>query len=195
MDDVVELAPLIDRIIKDGLSVTVFVGLAVFLLKKFYKRPNQLQRIERKIDILAERQGIRWDAHGLTDCGTVSATKSKWPFISRFLGSITVRGAVKFIKYLIGGIHMKDYLKKLGRTKFQALLASLVVNIVSAILFMTGTLDIDGVINQWMPVINMTVATISTWVYIVVEGGIDKANVQGDKKDDSDLTIPTDTRV
>lgn len=72
---------------------------------------------------------------------------------------------------------MRSYLKKLGRTKFQALLASLIVNIASAVLFLTGTLDIDGVINQWMPIINMTIGTISTWVYIAVEGSIDKANV------------------
>ena len=71
----------------------------------------------------------------------------------------------------------RSYLKKLGRTKFQALLVSLVVNIVSAVLFFTGTLNIDEVVNQWMPIINMTVATISTWVYIAVEGSIDKASV------------------
>ncbi|MNO08624.1 hypothetical protein D3C81_2313740 [compost metagenome] len=28
-----------------------------------------------------------------------------------------------------------------------------------------------------MPIINLTVGTISTWVYILVEGGIDKAKV------------------
>ena len=72
---------------------------------------------------------------------------------------------------------MKEYLKKLGRTKFQALLASLIVNGVSAYLFLSGTLDIDGQLNTWMPIINLTVGTISTWVYILVEGGIDKARV------------------
>lgn len=71
---------------------------------------------------------------------------------------------------------MKAYLKKLGRTKFQALLVSLIVNLASAALFMTKTVDIDKVINQWMPIINMTVATVSTWVYIAVEGSVDKAN-------------------
>lgn len=70
---------------------------------------------------------------------------------------------------------MRDYLKKLGKTKFQALLVSLIVNLVSAVLFMTKTVDIDGVINNWMPIINMSVATVSTWVYIAVEGSIDKA--------------------
>lgn len=73
-------------------------------------------------------------------------------------------------------IIMKAYLKKLGRTKFQALLVSLIVNLASAALFMTKTVDIDKVINQWMPIINMTVATVSTWVYIAVEGSVDKAN-------------------
>lgn len=76
---------------------------------------------------------------------------------------------------------MKDYLKKLGRTKFQALLASLIVNGISAYLFLSGTLDIDGQLNTWMPIINLTVGTISTWVYILVEGGIDKAREQSNQ--------------
>lgn len=87
---------------------------------------------------------------------------------------------------------MKNYLKKLGRTKFQALLASLIVNGVSAYLFLSGTLEIDNVLNTWMPVINLTVGTISTWVYIVVEGGIDKANVGKEPNNDTvDFTQDT----
>jgi len=77
---------------------------------------------------------------------------------------------------------MKEYLKKLGRTKFQALLTSLVVNLVSAVLFLTGVADIDEVLNAWMPVINLTIATISTWIYIFVEGSIDKAAVEKSKE-------------
>lgn len=83
---------------------------------------------------------------------------------------------------------MKDYLKKLGRTKFQALLGSLIVNGVSAYLFLSGTLDIDSTLNTWMPIINLTVGTISTWIYIIVEGNIDKANVNA-----SQMVEPGDT--
>lgn len=87
---------------------------------------------------------------------------------------------------------MKDYLKKLGRTKFQALLASLIVNGVSAYLFLSGTLDIDGQLNTWMPIINLTVGTISTWVYILVEGGIDKVRAGKEPANDAvDFTQDT----
>lgn len=180
LDDLVELAPLIDRIIKDGVSLTVFLGIAVFFLKKYRKRrPTQLDRIERKMDILAERQGVQWDVQSLTTYSEVSATRSKSPFISRLGASITALIARLITKFRIGGKRMKEYLKKLGRTKFQALLVSLIVNVASAVLFLTGTLEIDAQVDAWMPIINMTVGTISTWVYIIVEGGIDKANVQG----------------
>lgn len=73
---------------------------------------------------------------------------------------------------------MKDYLKKLGSRKFQALLTSIVVNVVSAVLFFTGTLEIDAKVNEWMPIINMTIGTVSTWVYILVEGASDRASIQ-----------------
>ena len=86
---------------------------------------------------------------------------------------------------------MREYLKKLGRTKFQALLGSLVLNGVSAYLFLSGTLDIDGVLNTWMPIINLTVGTISTWVYIIVEGNIDKAN-GGKGSSNEEFTTSTD---
>lgn len=85
---------------------------------------------------------------------------------------------------------MKLYLKKLGSRKFQALLVSLVVNITSAVLFSMGIVDIDGVVNQWMPIINMTIGTISTWVYIWVEGSTDKASVQKEANPVDQLNIP-----
>lgn len=84
---------------------------------------------------------------------------------------------------------MREYLKKLGRTKFQALIGSLIINGVSAYLFLSGTLDIDGTLNTWMPIINLTVGTISTWVYIIVEGGIDKANAGKEQPDDFETPI------
>lgn len=85
---------------------------------------------------------------------------------------------------------MKNYLKKLGSRKFQALLTSLIINGVSAYLFINGTVEIDSVVNDYMPIINTTVATISTWVYILVEGAVDKSQ-QGGNKDDLDYTQDT----
>lgn len=197
LDDLIEIAPLLDRVIKDGVSLTVFVGIAVFFLKRWKKSkgPSQLDRIERKVDLLAERQGVQWNARDLSSYSQASATRSKSLFISRLAGCISALTVRLHTLFRIGGIRMKDYLKKLGSRKFAALLTSLIVNIVSAVLFMTGTVEIDSVINTWMPIINMTVGTVSTWVYIIVEGGIDKANAGGGKQNDDDLTVPIDERI
>ena len=72
---------------------------------------------------------------------------------------------------------MKNYLRKLGSRKFQSLLLSLIINAVSAYLFFSGVVEIDAVLDAYMPMINLIVGTISTWLYIWVEGRIDAANV------------------
>ena len=71
---------------------------------------------------------------------------------------------------------MREYLKKLGRTKFQAFLIMTFTNIATMILVFTGTIDIDDAVNKWLPAINITAQVIVTWLYVWVEGGIDKAN-------------------
>lgn len=70
---------------------------------------------------------------------------------------------------------MKNYLRKLGSRKFQSLLLSLIINAVSAYLFFSGVVEIDAVLDAYMPMINLIVGTISTWLYIWVEGKIDAA--------------------
>jgi hypothetical protein len=191
---------------RHGWSLTA-LGTAIFALLKQRKVKAQLrklipwlfaddsdirqyvqnqQRIESKIDALLEKEGIVWQSassNGTT--GKVSTRRIG--FTSSSVVKSVVRGVVRYIIYLIlkGRMTMKEYLKKLGRTKFQAFLASLIVNIASAVLFMNGTIDIDTEINRWMPVINLTITAISTWVYIVVEGGIDKAKAQGGNTDES----------
>lgn len=191
---------------RHGWSLTA-LGTAIFALLKQRKVKAQLrklipwliaddsefrqyvqnqQRIESKIDVLLEREGIVWQSAN-SNGTTGKASIGRIGFTSSLAAESVVRGVVRFIIYLIlkGRIAMKEYLKKLGRTKFQALLASLIVNIASAVLFMNGTIDIDTEINRWMPVINLTITAISTWVYIVVEGGIDKAKAQGGNSDES----------
>jgi hypothetical protein len=190
---------------RHGWSLTA-LGTAIFALLKQRKVKQQLrkvvpwlfgddsevkqyvqnqQRIERKLDLLLQKEGIDWGASSNGLMGSPSSARTGFTFSS------VVRSVVRFVIRCIiypiskGRWKMKEYLKKLGRTKFQALLVSLVVNLVSAILFINGTLDIDAAINKWVPLINLTIGTISTWVYIVVEGGIDKAKVQGGNTDES----------
>lgn len=74
---------------------------------------------------------------------------------------------------------MKEYLRKLGSRKFQAFLTATVLNVVTFILVLTGTVDLDGKVNEWMPAINLGVQTVTTFLYIWVEGSVDKANAGG----------------
>lgn len=136
------------------------------------------QRIEYKVDLLLKERGIEWHAPTLPINSKAIVQRKYKLSQSRWITSLTALFAGLFTNWRMK--KMKNYLKKLGRTKFQALIASLIVNGVSAYLFLTGTLDIDGVLNTWMPIINLTVGTISTWVYIIVEGSIDKKTVPTD---------------
>lgn len=69
---------------------------------------------------------------------------------------------------------MKEYLKKLGKTKFQAFLLVTIINLVSFIAYLTGNLKLNDQVQQWMPVINLLVQAIATAVYQIIEGSIDR---------------------
>jgi hypothetical protein len=142
-------------------------------LPQYFK--NDQDEINHKLDLIIHHLGVEgeWGGTGETYKKVEVQNLKKSSLLSQM--ALSRKGKMK----------MKEYLKKLGRTKFQALLASFVVNIVSMILFMTGTVDIDGMINVWMPMINMTTMTVSAWVYIIVEGSIDKANVKGVNTNDA----------
>lgn len=137
--------------------------------------------LERKVEWLIQQEEARgnpWNA----ESSTLKPNMAKTLYIQLQKGTFHALSTIASIPQwgikkltLRRKLSMKEYLRKLGSRKFQALLTSLIINIACAALFLTQTVDIDGVINQWMPIINMSVATISTWVYILVEGGIDKA--------------------
>jgi len=101
------------------------------------------------------------------------------------------RSVGKLMKY--GGKKMKNYLRKLGSRKFQSLLLSLIINAVSAYLFFSGVVEIDAILDAYMPMINLIVGTISTWLYIWVEGRIDAANVPPNVSQDQGIDYTQDT--
>ena len=90
---------------------------------------------------------------------------------------------------------MKEYLKKLGSRKFQSLLGALAVNGLSFYLFVTGTVEIDDIVNRWMPTINLVAGTVTTIVYIVIEGLKDKAAAENGKEQSDDFETPIEPRL
>lgn len=69
---------------------------------------------------------------------------------------------------------MKEYLKKLGKTKFQAYLIVTIINIATFILYIRGDLQADAQINAWMPLINLAAQMLATTIYQHIEGSIDR---------------------
>lgn len=69
---------------------------------------------------------------------------------------------------------IKKYLKKLGRTKFQAYLLVTIVNLILLVGHLTGHLQIDQQLDPYMPVLNLLVQALATAIYQIVEGSIDK---------------------
>lgn len=69
---------------------------------------------------------------------------------------------------------MKEYLKKLGKTKFQAYILVTIVNIATFILYLRGDLQADAQINAWMPLINLAAQMVATTIYQHIEGSIDR---------------------
>lgn len=69
---------------------------------------------------------------------------------------------------------MKTFLKKLGRTKFQAYLLTTLVNLGTLVGMWLGIVDIGSQIDGYMPAITIVVQLLATGIYQLVEGAIDK---------------------
>jgi len=192
-----------NNIVKHGLSVTTLLG-AVFLLlknpkikllikksvkktiKKWYpflfNSDSEIKPYVENQRIIMANQKLIMERMGI-ECADTSKVYSKsetsQPKKQRGQSQllVTTFSIVRYAKKLMkfGGKKMKNYLKKLGSRKFQSLLLSLIINAVSAYLFFSGTVEIDAVLDAYMPMINLIVGTVSTWLYIWVEGKIDAA--------------------
>lgn len=80
---------------------------------------------------------------------------------------------------------MKEYLKKLGRTKLQAVLLATVMNISLLVGYIFNVQDVQEKVDAWMPMVNVGIQTLLTFIYVWVEGSIDKARIQNGGFDDT----------
>jgi len=69
---------------------------------------------------------------------------------------------------------MKASLTKLGSRKFQAFLIITATNIIMLVGYLLNIDNIQTIADSWMPVINLLVQAITTMVYQIVQGGVDK---------------------
>lgn len=177
----------IQHLIKYGLNASAIALIAVGLfrlkpvrrwmnpyLPPLLRDEDDMRRIEAKIDLLLGERGLTC-ADSLIATTKSSPPKSgKWS-IWRWRASTTAPIAGHNTNSFMEASRMKTYLRKLGSRKFQSFLIITITNIAMLIGYILNVQDIQDKVNEWMPAINLVTQTISTLVYIAVEGKVDAA--------------------
>lgn len=87
---------------------------------------------------------------------------------------------------------MKEYLKKLGRTKFQAFLVTTITNVALIIGYALNYDDIQSRVGAEAPLILAGAQLLAGVVYQWAESSIDKAKVATEVTSDASYTTPKD---
>ncbi|MFD0673918.1 hypothetical protein [Cohnella sp. GCM10027633] len=196
---------IVHAIMKNGLSLSA-LGTALFVLLKQRKVKRALRkrlpwllrddsdvlnyearqiRIEAKIDALMSAQEVTWDA----EKNDSSISTEKKSSISSWAGKSSVHIADAYTAKestttLRGNREMKEYLKKLGRTKFQAFLLATFTNIGLLIGYLMNVNDVQSEVSAYTPLFIGVSQLVAGMVYQWVEGSIDKAKVKAEVKDE-----------
>lgn len=199
-----------ESLVKHGLSLP-FWGAALFIVLK--QRPSkrwmrkhfprimkadidETRQIRTEKDVretkaiviaIAEHVGVDW-WKVVNEIGSTVNTEKSSSTLSQ-LERLSARFAGKSIMRRM--IRMREYLKKLGRTKLQMVLLATFVNLALLIGYVMNVQDIQEKVEAWTPLVNMGIQTVLTFLYVWVEGKIDVAKAQAEVKDDS-YTTPTE---
>ena len=141
-------------------------------------RDSDVRHIKEDVKRIMNHLGVPgWDVDG-----SYSLEKKEqllWSFLRKVV--FPARSATLFIPLQVINkfisrrrSKMKAYLKKLGRTKFQAFLLVTIVNLIMLTGSVSGHIILEGDLGVWMPAINLVVQSIATTVYTMVEGSIDR---------------------
>jgi hypothetical protein len=133
------------------------------------------QRNEEMLKLLLKERGIEW-----TSIEPNGLKPAKTPHIGSFFSLsqvVTQSGNQRRLKW------MKEYLKKLGKTKLQAYLLASFINIALLIGYLLDLQDIQSKVEAWTPLVNTIIQVVLTIVYQMVEGSVDKASLQATGKE------------
>ncbi|MEO3947614.1 hypothetical protein [Gorillibacterium sp. CAU 1737] len=153
----------VDSYFKEGLTIGTIGVFGLYLNKAMRRKKFEARdaRWEAKLDAIMKATGATIGSLPTAATNSRESLKLSQPVTGR-------EGVSK----------VKNWLRKLGKTKFQTYLLTTVLNLLTLYLTWTGTVDIDSQVQGYMPVITVVVQLIATGVYQLVEGSIDKANLQ-----------------
>jgi predicted PurR-regulated permease PerM len=185
----------IHTFMKNGLTLSS-LGAVLFLLLKNRKlkrhiqqhlprmlrnhEEDVLQEIRRDVKAIKSHHGMEEEGWNPVNMSSPTGKPSGPPVAAGSIFSSAARFHVQFVRqFMILNlrrirINMKEYLKKLGRTKFQTFLVVTIVNITILIAWMMGTQIVETDLNPYMPIINLVVQLLAGIVYQWVEGSIDR---------------------
>jgi hypothetical protein len=171
---------LVQKLLQDGFGLGFMITMILLLRKRLRNQQLNARDIywTALLESIARKAGVQWDAN----LKALQSSASKRKGFYEYLTHTFARSAPESKGYqstidsnLLRGIQtMKDYLKKLGKTKFQAYILVTIINIATFILYLRGDLQADAQINAWMPLINLAAQMIATTIYQHIEGSIDR---------------------
>jgi uncharacterized membrane protein YeiB len=184
---------------KNGLTLSA-LGTALYVLLKQRKVKKRLRKfvpwileddneikeyvqnqkiIMEQLNLLLQERGIPWNAErfGTKVYQANGKTSSTSPWVAFFYAHFA--GLRMKFNTKRGMKTMKEYLKKLGRTKFQAFLITTITNIIVLMGVLLGNFNVEADIAAWAPIISLAVQLLAGAVYMWVEGKIDQARVGG----------------
>jgi hypothetical protein len=174
------LLEMLQKVLDDGLSWGLLI--TAYLVYRKHRRNRRLNardaRWEAKLDAIMKEVGATCADTCKTTTEPSAATRaggslSCWP------GKCCARSAKPF---MISNMRrtqtmleeVKKYLKKLGRTKFQAYLLVTIINAITLYAHFRGWTKEQVQIDPYMPILNVIVQAVATMVYQWVEGSIDR---------------------
>jgi hypothetical protein len=170
---------LVQKLLQDGFGLGFMITVLLLLRKRLRNQQLNARDIYWTAlqEAIARKVGVQWDADLIAIRNSAARTRSfSLSSIRIFARSAQENRAHSFTTILNSrGIQtMKEYLKKLGKTKFQAYILVSIINIATFILYLRGDLQADAQINAWMPLINLAAQMIATTIYQHIEGSIDR---------------------
>jgi hypothetical protein len=170
---------LVQKLLQDGFGLGFMITMILLLRKRLRNQQLNARDIYWTAlqEEIARKVGVQWDADLIAIRNSAAKARSfSLSSIRIFARSAQENRAHSFTTILNSrGIQtMKEYLKKLGKTKFQAYILVTIINIATFILYLRGDLQADAQINAWMPLINLSAQMIATTIYQHIEGSIDR---------------------
>lgn len=169
----------IQKLIEEGFKITTFITLILL-----WRKHESGKRMKRDIEAIKHAVGVM-ECAGKNDSSLNTVKRlltSSWVEKSS-AQHVDAYTAKELIIISRGNREMKEYLKKLGRTKFQAFILTTLTNLGLMIGYLMNVNDVQSDVSAYTPLFIGLSQLAAGAVYKWVEGSVDKARVRVEVSD------------